>query len=115
MKARKYFNAYSNGDIFATTGYPLELPGFDGVEFAVVRAFPSRGWQVIHVRSGRAIFYRSRPEDTRGIAIESAKATIDSAIKKKGWDTVLMDAKRAKTPAVIAALKTYKEALCKTK
>ena len=113
MKTRKYFNCYEGGRTEAaeTIGYPLSLPNLEGIEFAIVRpvdwgaTMARRGWQVIHVRTGKRVMYRKENEANTAAARESAMAEIERAGKKFGWDKLVRKLKRAKTPCIVAALK----------
>ena len=113
MKTRKYFNFYDGGSTGAaeTVGYPLSLPNLDGIEFAIVRpmdwgaTMATRGWQVIHVRTGKRVMYRKGNEANTAAARESAMAEIERAGKKFGWENLARKLKRAKTPCIVAALK----------
>jgi len=110
MKPRTFFNLYYGREAQPTTGYPMTLPNFDGVQFAVVHPITNGGnsarrrWQVIHVRSGCKITYAGS-EKTKKRAIDSAMADIECTIKNKGWKWTLRKAKRAKNPIIVAALK----------
>lgn len=115
MKQQKYFNAAStlSGTVAReTTGYPLILPNLDGIEFAVVRPINNtKTWQVIHVRSGLRCMYRYRDEKTQSAAKASCMAEIEHYGKKMGWEKMVRQLKRKKTPCIVESLAQLKDAL----
>lgn len=110
VKPQTFYNLMSGAveTAVATPGYPLQLPGLDGVEFAVVRPITWGGglvtdrWQVIHVRSGNRIGSENLP--TRRKAIMHAQDCLGANAREHGWPWVVRKAKRAKHSAILAAL-----------